>query len=98
MAITKKVKSGIEITESGENEDGFSCSSTQGEVHHVAEMRGTIKVSQMPRILTFFSKPIPRRTKSFPYGYILLHSEDSKLYNHFKTFTKEKSGSLHNLP
>jgi hypothetical protein len=66
MAIRRKVNSGIEINEAHRDEDIFPCSPTQGEVRHVGEMRATTKVSRMPQRLTFFSKPIPRRTKSFP--------------------------------
>ena len=61
MAITRKVNSGIEITETCGDEDVFPCSPTQGEVRHVGEMRATTKVSRTSRRLTFFSKPIPRR-------------------------------------
>jgi hypothetical protein len=35
MAITRKVNSGIEITETRGDEDVFLCSPTQGEVRHV---------------------------------------------------------------
>lgn len=66
IAITRKVNSGIEITEARGDEDVIPCSPTQGEVRHVGKMRATTKVSRTPLRLTFFSKPIPRRTKDFP--------------------------------
>jgi hypothetical protein len=65
MAITRKVNSGIEITEAHRDEDVFSYSPTQGEVRHIGEMRATTKVSRTPPRLTFFFKPIPRRTNAF---------------------------------
>jgi hypothetical protein len=63
MAITRKVNSYIEITEARIDEDVFLCYLTRSEVHHVGEMRATKKVSRTPRRFTFFSQPIPRRTK-----------------------------------
>ena len=64
MAITRKVNSGIDITEARGDEDVIPCSLTRSKVRHVGEMRVTTKVSRTPRRLTFFSEPISRRTKA----------------------------------
>ena len=57
MAITRKVNSGIEITEAHGDEDVSRCSLTRSKLITVGEMRVTTKASRTPRRLTFFSKP-----------------------------------------
>jgi hypothetical protein len=59
----KENKLGYKITETRGDEDVISCYLTQNEVRHVGEMQATTKVFRKPQRLTFFSKPISRRTK-----------------------------------
>ena len=97
MAITRKVSSDIEITKARGDEDVFPCSLTST-VCQVGEVWDSTKYFQIPRSLTFFYKSIPLRNKPFHYGLLFLYSGDVKLHNHFTSSTKEKPGSLHNLP
>ena len=57
MAITRKVNSGIEITEARGDEDVSRCSLTRSKLITVGEMRVTTKDTRTPQRLTFFSKP-----------------------------------------
>ena len=61
MAITRKVSSGIEITEARGDEDVFPCSLFCKKVRHIWRGGGPTKDSPTPRRLTLFSESHPRR-------------------------------------
>ena len=60
MAITRKVSSGIKITEARGDEDVFPCSLTS-KVRHVGEVWGSTKDSPNATKLTLFSEAIPMK-------------------------------------
>ena len=98
MAITRRVSSGIEITEARGDEDVFPCSPTQGKVRHV--WRGVGVHEEAPKIHE--GHLLLRANSGEGIALLLtdsffLHSGDGKLHNHFTSSLKEKSGPLHNL-